>query len=173
LGQRWYWPEVGRFVERDPLAIHRPFGLGEWAVGTPGSAEDLSLVPDDDWVAGYGGAVDIPDGYQRDGVYAYAANNPLSLTDATGENPVLRAILAALCKWGPRAARAVAAAGKAAWRGIKKAWDICKRIRCRIKTHGPHHYFGWPFNAKRRHIQVTCWIAGKKVPPFINMHIPY
>jgi hypothetical protein len=65
----------------------------------------------------------------------------------------------------------LAAAG-AAKKATEKAYKVCKNIRCEIKIHGPHHRFGWPFNKRMCHVQLTCWVKGRKGSTFIR-RFPY
>ncbi len=81
-------------------------------------------------------------------LYVYGHNNPVSVTDPTGENAAI--------------VRALIVAGKIAAKYAKKMAKFCKKVRCKVEIHGPHHYFGWPYNKKMRHVQLTCWIKGKK-----------
>jgi hypothetical protein len=64
------------------------------------------------------------------------------------------------------------AAAKAAKKQIESAANFCKNIRCKLEDHGPHHRFGWPFNQRMRHIQLTCWVKGRKGSTFI-LRFPY
>ncbi|WP_172637460.1 RHS repeat-associated core domain-containing protein [Thioflavicoccus mobilis] len=94
--------------------------------------------------------------------YLYADGNPLLLSDALGTNPTIIRI----------GLRAALKAARAAKKAIEKAYGVCKKIRCKIELHGPHHRFGWPFNRRMCHVQLTCWIKGKKGSTFIQ-RFPY
>lgn len=92
--------------------------------------------------------------------YGYANQNPINDVDVNGLNPA-------------RAAFAIAmAAAKAMKKQIEKGVNYCKSIRCKIEDHGAHHRFGFPFNERRKHIQLTCWRKGVKGSTFI-MRFPY
>ena len=94
--------------------------------------------------------------------YLYANANPLMYTDPEGLNPgLIRDRLAAAL-----------AAARAAKAGIEKGYNVCKNTRCKIAIHGPHHYFGWPFNQKMCHVQLNCWIKGVKGSKFV-LRFPY
>ncbi|MEZ5616462.1 MAG: RHS repeat-associated core domain-containing protein [Rhodocyclaceae bacterium] len=95
--------------------------------------------------------------------YLYANANPLMYADPDGLNP------AGLIRVGLAAALAAARAAKA---GIEKGYNACKNIRCKIAIHGPHHYFGWPFNQKMCHVQLNCWVKGVKGSKFV-LRFPY
>jgi RHS repeat-associated protein len=93
--------------------------------------------------------------------YAYVLGNPLIYVDADGLNPVvIRGLAAAL------------AAARAAKAAIEKAYQTCKKVRCKIAIHGPHHQFGWPFNSKMCHVQLNCWMKGQKGSKFV-LRFPY
>ena len=95
--------------------------------------------------------------------YAYVMGNPLGYTDTEG----LRTPL--LLKRGLQAALTAARAAKSS---IEKAYRTCKNVRCKIDIHGPHHEFGWPFNRKMCHVQLNCWIKGKKGSKLV-LRFPY
>lgn len=87
-------------------------------------------------------------------LYAYANLNPVNYIDAEGLNPA-RAIIY-------RSFMLAMAAAKAAKNQIVKGAKHCKNIRCKIANHPAHHRFGWPYNKRMPHIQLTCWVKGKK-----------
>jgi len=160
---RYYDPSLGRYLTADKLdVLHR--------------ANDPSLT-----VAADTGLISLPmDGvgsFEFEGEkynytaavvstvglnhsYGYVNQNPINDIDVNGLNPA-------------RAAFAVAmAAAKAMKKQIEKGADFCKSIRCKIENHGAHHRFGFPFNERRKHIQLTCWRKGVKGSTFI-MRFPY
>jgi RHS repeat-associated protein len=101
-------------------------------------------------------------------LFVYAANNPVNLSDPTGQvGPIAIAIPVI----------GVVGAGEAALIAGGAALTICMlipdcrkelehflkelcRVRCNIKPEPPHHKFGWPFNRRLCHIRITCWIRG-------------
>jgi RHS repeat-associated protein len=159
---RYYNPAMARFLseDRSTLPVHRTYSdpalditLAQMEHGLP-EAEDLPHQTD----LGFPSTQDALGSLAAQNPYMYVLDNPVNLTDPTGENPAL--------------ARALQIAAAAAARFAKQAAHLCKNVRCKIQVHGAHHKFGWPFNEKRRHVQLTCWIQGQKGSTFV-LRIPF
>ncbi len=80
--------------------------------------------------------------------YGYVKASPFVYVDPSGLTPSL----------GIRLCSKISACKKLA----EKALKACKNFRCKVAKHGPHHYFGWPFNKNLPHLQLNCFIKGQK-----------
>jgi RHS repeat-associated protein len=149
LNQSWdrdYDPQIGRYIQSDPVGLAG--GLG---------------------------------------TYAYAFNQPTSLTDPTGQMALAPAISQLAPELGAGiegaeegsvagplgalagAAVAICLADSQCRDALKGAWDTCKNIRCKVAYHGPHHDF--PGIGRACHIQLTCWVKGRSGSGW-NIRIP-
>ncbi len=158
---RYYDPALGRYLSRqipvrppDPHAVVGDI-IDEASIFNPVGV-DLDPAVGERLFGGPMAALTVP--FSAPVSYVYGFNNPLSLADPSGENPAL--------------IRALLIAARAAARYAKQAARFCKKVRCKIAIHGPHHHFGWPFNKKMCHVQLNCWIKGKKGAGLV-MRIPY
>ncbi len=158
---RYYEPSLGRYLSRriptrppDPYAAQQQ-PVDEASIFNPAGG-DFDLAVAERLFAGP--TASITDVFSAPSAYAYAFNNPVSVADPSGEWVGLL--------------RALAIAGRAAARYARQAARWCKKVRCKIEIHGPHHYFGWPFNKKMCHVQLNCWIKGKKGSGMV-LRIPY
>lgn len=155
---RYYDAKIGRFLQEDPLQNKVYPYKTDFPLGLIGQSDfdGIEIIADID--VNLMGLTKLTDGkftLTGQNLYHYSLNNPINLTDPSGENPAMGRGLARILPI------------------ITGAAKQCKNIRCITKLHGPHHPFGWPFNEKRRHVQIICYIKGKRDSTFINWHIPY
>ncbi len=161
---RYYQVKIGRYYQTDPLTnqLRIAASFGE-ETELPSFTRFKSNLP---------ASLSLKRYYQIDPFlesdirqeYAYVGNNPLINIDIDAQNPLLQRLIQALDK----ARTAIPAVVK----GLKETYKVCKNIRCKVKNQGPHHYFGWPFYKKMCHIQLNCWIKGKKGSD-VTLRIPY
>lgn len=142
---RHYQPGIGRFTSEDPLGFGRAI--------LPVDEFDPVIAVD----VGEGGEEwTSEDSFSEIGVlpmYSYVFNSPLMYTDPSGEQ-----------------AQAAKALAQALAKVAKLAWKKCKDIRCKPpEYHGPHHKF---FGKPMCHVQLNCWIKGKKASKFV-IRVPF
>jgi hypothetical protein len=163
---RYYNPNIGRFISEDPLGFGRAISFGEdqdpdieissylEEFGAVGADQEMGIVASEESLTIIG---ELPP-------YSYAFNSPVVYVDPTGEwAGAIRGIITVgrhlIRRYGP----IIVAGGK-------QAWKFCKNIRCKKpEIHGPHHKFFW--GKRHCHIQMTCWIKGKKGSG-MNVRIP-
>ena len=145
---RYYGSSLHRFIDEDPLKYSgESFNFYEYAFNSPIDYNDPTglspLVVCGDDLLG----VDAPLGV--DGAFVLAGRK-LSIIRGPRVDP------------------------RPVWELIKKLLDEAKKFRCKKpQIHGPHHPFGWPFNKKMCHLQLTCYREGVKGSDFsIRIPIP-
>jgi RHS repeat-associated protein len=145
---RYYDPKLGRYLNPDPVGLDAGLNLYTYVSNNPLR-----------WVDPTGLMEEAP-GAPQQSPYTGPPDEPLEPVSPEQWLPPVRTLSGAMI---------LATSMKKA---IESAANICKNIRCKIELHGPHHTFGWPFNKRMNHVQLTCWIKGQKGSTFI-IRIPY
>jgi RHS repeat-associated protein len=129
-GYRYYSPEMGRWLSRDPLG-EEGHELTKDASSLPDSesfdaGEASDPVPTPDYQIAYSMAAAAPGGLNR---YGFCFNDPLNYFDVLGENPAAAAAARALA-----ARLAAAAAARAAAKKLAKKVAECEAIHQAYKA---------------------------------------
>ena len=88
--------------------------------------------------------------------FAYADQNPLTFTDATGESPI--SLGARLLVAGGTAALNACRKVKGCAAALDRAEEFCKDVKCELKRERADHNFGDKTNPRYcEHYRLTCW----------------
>ena len=163
----FYNPQTGHWLNRDPI---NEFGF-------------ITLISD-------GTGYDLG---QEENLYRFLNDNPSVFIDKDGRNPVviviggavltaedIAAIAVAICGLDAACRNAVIQAIGAGVSAVGSAAKTACDTRCRFGNHGPDHSFTMPRwgippwkQCYMNHIQVNCYIKGKKGSNFLTLRLPY
>jgi RHS repeat-associated protein len=171
---RYYDPKAGRFVSEDPVGLGGGPNLYAYVGSNPVGFSDPSgnFWPFVVIAAVVGGVL------MASSANAPGPADPTYKSDdgggaMAGAATAGAAAAAAAGATSAQARAAMAAAAAAARRIIAKAVAQCKKVRCKIERHGPHHTFPFRFGQKTCHIQVWCFLKGVRDSKFLELRIPF
>jgi RHS repeat-associated protein len=178
---RDYDPELGRFMQRDPLGYVGGMNLYQFVEGRPVQASDpFGQDPVAVAVAltAKATAAGGPPAWAAGAVFIVGAAVGALIAEATGLDEKLGDAIASAASDFQQASKELyelaRAKEKAYIASLMEAYAVAREcVHCRIMDHPPHHNFsmsGKP--CFKRHLQLNCWVPGIAVSG-ITFQWPY